>query len=336
MQENSGPAEIAHALAEELLFPAAREIDSAAVVPRRFLDALADAGLYGLVGPPWAGGLDADANSAGVAVEALGGSSLTAAFVWIQHHSPVRAIAAAPWPIRDAWLTDMCAGKVRAGIAYAALRRPGPPAAVARPAPSDEGWILDGFAPWVTGWGLIDVVLVGARVGADIVWLLIDAHDTPTCRSSPVDLAALAASATVTLRWNGHLVPSSRVVGVEPFRDWIRRDSVGRQLNGYLSIGVAARCCSLLGPSALDRRVVAGRLALQSASTTTVADARARASVLAVRAAAALIASGGGRAIEAAHHAARLMREASFLLVFGQTTDIRAAQLDALGAEGLR
>jgi alkylation response protein AidB-like acyl-CoA dehydrogenase len=336
VHENARTAAVAQRLAEELLFPAAREIDASEVVPQRFLDALADAGLYGLVGPQWAGGLDADAPTAASVVEALGGSSLTAAFVWIQHHSPVRAMAAAPWPLRDAWLTDLCSGRVRAGIAYAALRRPGPPAAEARPAPGDDGWILDGFAPWVTGWGLIDVVLVGARAGADVVWLLIDAADSPTCSASLVDLAALAASSTVTLRWTDHYVPASRVVGVEPYLDWVRRDSAGRQLNGYLSIGVAARCCSLLGPTALHQRVTAGRAALDSASSATVADARARASVLAVRAAAALVASGGGRSIEADQDAARLMREATFLLVFAQTSDIRAAQLEALGADGGR
>jgi alkylation response protein AidB-like acyl-CoA dehydrogenase len=54
--------------------------------------------------------------------------------------------------------------------------------------------------------------------------------------------------------------------------------------------------------------------------------------VLAVRAAAAVVAAGGGRSIGAEHNAARLMREATFLLVFGQTSDIRAAQMAILGA----
>ncbi len=334
MHENAGAVAVAQRLAEEVLFPAAGEIDASEILPQRFLDALADVGLYGLVGPRWAGGFDADASTAASVVEALGGSSLTAAFVWIQHHSPVGAIAAAPWPLRDAWLTDLCSGTVRAGIAYAALRRPGPPAAEARPARGDDGWILSGYAPWVTGWGLIDVVLVGARAGADIVWLLLDAVESPTCTASLVDLAALAASSTVTLRWSDHFVPASRVVAVEPYLDWVRRDLAGRQLNGYLSIGVADRCCSLLGPSTLDGRVTAARDALDASSGARAGEARARASVLAVRAAAALVASGGGRSIEADQHAARLMREATFLLVFGQTSDIRAAQLEALGAKG--
>jgi hypothetical protein len=44
-----------------------------------------------------------------------------------------------------------------------------------------------------------------------------------------------------------------------------------------------------------------------------------------------LVVTGGGRSITMDHHAQRLAREALFLLVFGQTASIRAAQIDRLG-----
>jgi alkylation response protein AidB-like acyl-CoA dehydrogenase len=326
------PVRLARELADDLLFPAAEEIDAAPDVPKGYLDRLADAGLYGLFGPRSEGGWDADLTTGSRVVEALGGGSLCATFVWIQHHSVVRAVTSAAAEMRERWLGGLCRGETRAGIAYAALRRLGPPAAVARPAPGQaSGWILDGHAPWVTGWGLIDVVLVGARNADDVVWLLIDAEPTLTCGAQVVELAALQASATVRLDWSGHPVPESRVVGVEGFEDWKHRDAYGRQLNGYLSIGVAARCCQLLGPSPFDAEVDAARQALDDATVDTVALARAEASVLAVRVAAALVAAGGGRSMESGHPPARLMREATFLLVFGQTADIRAAQMAAFG-----
>jgi alkylation response protein AidB-like acyl-CoA dehydrogenase len=59
--------------------------------------------------------------------------------------------------------------------------------------------------------------------------------------------------------------------------------------------------------------------------------ARARASELALHAATTLVVTGGGRSITMDHHAQRLAREALFLLVFGQTTSIKAAQLNRLG-----
>jgi alkylation response protein AidB-like acyl-CoA dehydrogenase len=326
----SDPRPAALAVAEDLLFPHAAEIDAAEAVPRRFLDALANAGLYGLFGPVEYGGRDADRVTAGQVVETLGGASLSTAFVWIQHHSVVRAVRTAGCEWRERWLGPLCTGQVRAGIAYAALRRPGPPSAVVRPA--EGGWVLDGQAPWVTGWGLIDVVLAGARCDNDVVWLVLDATSAPGCSATRVRLDALDASATVRVEWNHHVVPASRVVGVEPFEEWRQRDAAGRQLNGYLAIGVAARAATILGPSHLDESVTRARAALDEATPASVVSARAEASLLAVRTAAALVAAGGGRSVERGQHAARLMREAMFLLVFGQTRDIRAAQLAALGA----
>lgn len=311
----------AREIAEELLFPAAMSIDAAPIVPRRYLDALADAGLYDL---------DLDPITAGRTVEVLGGASLVTAFVWIQHRSVVRAVAGSRPELRDRWLAGLRSGHIRAGIAYAALRRPGPPSATARPA--GEGWRLDGFAPWVTGWGLIDVVLAGARHGDDVVWVLLDAVEGTGMSARIVQLAALQASSTVEIRWSEFQADGSRVVGVEPFADWLERDAGGRQLNGYLALGVAARCCSLLGKGPLDDEVDAARTALDQATPATVAGVRTRASLLAVRAATALVAAGGGRSVHADQHASRLMREAMFLLVFGQTRHIRAAQLRALGA----
>ncbi len=311
-------------IAEEILFPAAMEIDRAPVVPRRHLDELAAAGLYDLPGDP--------GEAAGV-IEALGGASLATAFVWIQHHGPVRAVAAAGGEMAGRWLASMRSGTTRAGIAYAALRRPGPPAAVASRL-TGGGYLLSGRAPWVTGWGLIDVVQAGARCGDDIVWLLLDAEASPTAglTATPVELATLQSSSTCELGWDRFEVPPERVVACEPYAEWRLRDAAGRATNGYLAIGVAARCARLVGSSSLTADVGAAREALLRSTPDTVAEARAAASLLAVRAATAVVAAGGGRSVEAASHAARLMREATFLLVFGQSPDIKQAQLAALTA----
>lgn len=315
----------AERLAEDLLFPAADEIDGSPVVPRSYLDALAAAGLYDLPGDPLV---------AARVVEALGGASLVTAFVWIQHHSPVRAVAAAGGALAGEWLGPLRRGERRAGIAYAALRRPGPPAATAVPAASG-GWALAGYAPWVTGWGLVDVIMAGARCGEDrrdMVWLLLDARPRPGMTVEPVALAALQASATVCLRWDDLAVDADRVVAVEPYEKWRRRDAAGRATNGYLAVGVAARCARLLGSSSLAAEVDAVRAGLDRSTPTDVAARRAEASLLAVRAATATVAAGGGRSVEAGATAARLMREATFLLVFGQSPDIRALQVAGLGA----
>jgi hypothetical protein len=326
------PVSTAATLADEVLFPNAVAIDRAALVPVEHLDRVADAGLYGLWGPVGAGGLDADPAVAGRVAETLAGGSLAVTFVWIQHHSAVRALRTARPELRDRWLADLCSGRVRAGIAVAALRRPGPPAMTAEP-DGAGGWRLTGWAPWVTGWGRIDVVLVAARAGDQLVWALVDARVGPRLGVEAQELAAMSSTGTVTLRLDGLAVGADRVIEVEPFAEWQARDALGLRANGYLPLGVAGRAARLLGSGELAEQIEGVRAALEGPYEG-VPDARAAASVLAVRAASAVVAAGGGRSVDLGDHGQRLAREAMFLLVFGQTRPVRAAQLRVLGTGG--
>jgi alkylation response protein AidB-like acyl-CoA dehydrogenase len=254
---------------------------------------------------------------------------LTTTFVWIQHHGAVRALAEAPAALRDVWLAPLCTGAVRAGVAFSGLRRPGPPILVA--APDGDGWRFTGYAPWVTGWGRVDVVRAAARrENGDIVWALIDATGGATLQAEPLRLAAVNASATVTLRFDDHPVPAGRVTSIQSFGEWQAADRASLRLNGSLALGVARRCATLLESERLEAEVLEHREALDAATPETMPEQRARASELALRAATTLVVAGGGRAIAMDHQAQRLAREAVFLLVFGQTAAIKAAQLHRL------
>jgi hypothetical protein len=91
---------------------------------------------------------------------------------------------------------------------------------------------------------------------------------------------------------------------------------------------VARRCCRLLGPGPLDDELSARRAELDAAvsgDTKAMAQARAAASELAVRAAAALAVREGSRSVTSDSHAQRLAREALFLLVFGSRPPIKDA-----------
>ncbi len=318
---------VAGEMAEQVLFPGALATDGSPVVPVERLDALAAAGLYGLFGPRWAGGLDADPLTARLVTEVLAGGCLTTAFVWAQHHGAVVTIAdEATVALRDEWLELLCRGDRRAGVAFAGLRRPGPPILTA--SPSKGLWVLRGSAPWVTGWGRIDVVHTAARdPEGNVIWLLVDAVASRTLRVEPLELAAVNASSTVSVRFDDHVVPSDRVTLVESFASWVDRDTAGLSRNGSFPLGVARRCATLLGTDLFDGEIVACRRALHDSTLETAPAARAWASDLVVRAASALVASGGGKSVLALEHAQRLAREAMFLLVFGQTASIRTAQL---------
>ena len=333
MNETATPSDLvtrARGLADDLLFPSALATDAADLVPRSHLDALAEAGLYGLAGPRAYGGHDLELPALCEAIEALAGGCLTTAFVWIQHHGVVRAVRDASEALREQWLRALCTGARRAGVAQAGLL-PGPPLLTARRA--DGGWVLDGEAPWVTGWNRIDVLLVAARdTEGEVVRLLVDARNSAELHAEPLRMAALAASGTVRLRFAGLRVPADRLGGTEAHGNWGTPDAGGLRANGSLALGVAARCCTLLGPSALGAQLAAAREALDGATNETIADARAGASELAMRAAAAVLSAHGSRAILLDQHAQRLAREAMFLLVFGQRPAIRERLLERLGA----
>ena len=144
---------VARRLADDVLAPAAEATDQAREVPRSHLDALAAVGLYGLRGPRDHGGRAAPPATTREVYEVLAGACGVTFFVWVQHHAPVRLLASsANTGLRDQWLGDLCRGSVLGGVAFAYLRRPGPPAIVARPVPG--GWSIQGVAPWVTSWGL--------------------------------------------------------------------------------------------------------------------------------------------------------------------------------------
>jgi alkylation response protein AidB-like acyl-CoA dehydrogenase len=318
----------AAAIADDVLFPAAIATDEAALLPVASLDLLAREGFYGMAGPRDVGGWDLDPATSAQVVEILAGGCLTTTFVWLQHRNPVRAVAASATPgLRVEWLAPLCAGARRAGIALAG-ERPGPPLLVARR--EGDGLTLDGEAPWVSGWGLIDVVLVAAREGDRVIRMLVDAAPGATIAAEPLDLVAANASGTVTLRFDGHRVPADRIVNEEPLDDVLARDTARLRMNGSLSLGVAGRCGRLLGPGPLDEELHTTRAELDAASPAQLPAARARAAELAMRMAATLVVAGGARSILTQAHAQRLAREALFLLVFGSRPPIRTALLDRL------
>jgi len=68
-------------------------------------------------------------------------------------------------------------------------------------------------APWVTGWGAVNLLLVAARGPQDsVVRLLVEAREQPGLAAARQRLAAANASATVRLTFDGLVVPEERYV----------------------------------------------------------------------------------------------------------------------------
>jgi alkylation response protein AidB-like acyl-CoA dehydrogenase len=316
-------------LADEVLFPAALETDRAETLPVELLDAFARSGFYGLSGPVADGGLDADYSTVCSAIEILSSGCLTTTFVWVQHVGAVRAAAASQNEAIRARVGRMCAGELRAGLALGGAL-PGPARLTAEEA--GDGWIFRGISPFVSGWDRIDLIHTAARTeDGRLVWAFIDARETETMAVERLDLVALNATATVRAEFRDHLVPADRVASVDEYREGPPPPELLR-VHASLPLGVAVRCCRLLGTTALDAELDEIRRTLDALDPETMEAARGRAGEFALRAAAALVVAQGSRSLLVEDHAQRLMREAVFALVYALRPGSRDAVLTTLGA----
>ncbi|WP_420453592.1 acyl-CoA dehydrogenase family protein [Ilumatobacter sp.] len=351
----------AQAVADDLLAPAAQVVDRSTSVPASHLDALSDAGLFGVAGPRSAGGSALDGDRLRRTFAALAGGCGATFFVWAQHHGVVGLLAAGERDdLRERWLAPMCAGEVRAGTAFAHLRRPGPPMITAHREP--RGWRIEGRAPWTTSWGIADVFTVAAETDdGRVVWALVEGPTStsttvPSIHAEPLALPVLAATRTAALRFDRLHVGDADVVSIGVADRWRAADRVRSARGSPAALGVAHRAIAGIdGSDAGARAAVSGlRRDLAAAWETDEALARAlepaasdtddvrRADVvdrasehrasnldLARRATTAALAAAGGRAMELSHPAQRLAREAAFYVVQAQTADGRAATLAA-------
>jgi alkylation response protein AidB-like acyl-CoA dehydrogenase len=309
----------------ETLRVKAKEVDSSDVLSNQQFDALASAGLYGAFAPISIGGLELDLGALSNIVEQFASACITTTFVWIQHFRLLAALLdpATPQHIRER-LPLAVSGELKGGVALGGLL-PGPPRL--RATESKDGWRLDGDAPWVSGWGIVDVLFVTARQQDDlVVSFVIDAVDQPGLVATRHRLSAMNASSTVQLTFNGFLIPFDRYVGSQPYQPGVERPE-GLRVNGSLALGITRRCCEFLGPSTLDDELRQCRADLDAFETKDISVSRARAAELAVRAAHVLAVSRGSRSAIAGDIAERTTREAALLLVFGSRPAIKESLL---------
>ncbi|MGH8898521.1 MAG: acyl-CoA dehydrogenase family protein [Egibacteraceae bacterium] len=347
-------------VADEVLAPAAEQVDGLPLLPRGHLDALAQAGLMGLYGPGTDGGQAAPGPIARRCQQLVAAACGATFFTWAQHHSPLRLVAGAPdGEARRRWLRSLCTGEVRAGVAFAYLRRPGPPAVRASPA-GDGGWVLEGAAPWVTGWGLVDVIFVVAGCDDGRKVLCLVPVEARGLLPEPLELMVFQCTGTVRLGFAQVAVSAGQVVDVWPDERWQQVDRVAAAQPIAAPFGITERCVQ--GLRSADRP--GGSLAREAAAALAKELSRCHLRVdeldqpppeaepeltgwlealttvrdwsidLANRAAQAWVAAVGGRAMSRSHPAQRLVREAAFYLIQAQTGELRRAELARLARPG--
>ncbi|WP_433728379.1 acyl-CoA dehydrogenase family protein [Nocardia sp. CA-129566] len=324
--------EHAQYLADEVFAPQADAVDRSGEIPPTHFDLLAEYGFYGATMAD-----DMDIATFTTAGEILVAGCLATTFVWAQHLGVARRVANSPnLELRERLTEDLRRGRVRSGVSYAGANDE--PGLIARRI--DGGYLLNGTAPFVTGWGLVDVLGVMARDADDagsLVSVLVPAEAGPALHATPLPLIAADASKTVSLNFDGVLIPDSAVENRIPLRNFHATFILAAWRNGALALGVVRRCLAELARLGVDTTALAAesariRTELDDALTgqSDVYLARARASELAVRTATALVTATGSAAVTRGNHAERSLREATFTLVFGSRPAIKAALLNRL------
>ncbi|WP_406327399.1 acyl-CoA dehydrogenase family protein [Streptomyces sp. NBC_00203] len=342
----------ARQLAAEVLAPQAERVDQEGV-PASSIEAVKRSGLLGVSAPVAYGGAAAPASVARETAEILAGACCSTWFVQTQHHTPVMTLARSELPVRERLLGPLSKGELLSGVAYAQLRaHPRIPVRVTR---ERGGWRFDGTVPWYTGWGLNDVMLLAGVTDADeALFAFAEAREQPGLRPSPpMRLAALTASRTVSLELDGLWLPEDAVALRTPYEIWAATDRPKNTNASPAVFGVTASALDLLDsvdgdPAAKEAaRVLRARLDEVRRQAYALADhpvpterieerlaSKTRAYDVMRAATTAAVVAGGGRSMDLGSPAQRLAREGMFLLVQGQTAEVRGAHLGALGSLG--
>ncbi len=354
MQQTSEPREILKPESPEMealcaaLAAGAEPIDRSGDWPTEQLRLCAAYGVYRWFLEPEKGGLgwaEADLLRGYLRLSA---ACLNTAFIITQASGALRRIAVAGTDIPQKVLDDLVSGRtfMTLGISHLTTSHRHLGHCVLRAQETAEGFLLDGFCPWVTGGLHADFVAVGAELddGRQILALLPMNLPGISC-DPPVQFVALTGSHTAAVYLNRvQLDRCWLLAGPEPN---VLLGATGAKSGGLqtsaLAIGLANRAIcfteeqgeerkNLLEPAGQLRseydQVEVDLLALASGSSPcTTEQLRTRSNSLALRSTQAAMAAAKGAGYVQGHLAGRLCREALFFLVWSCPQPVMAANM---------
>jgi alkylation response protein AidB-like acyl-CoA dehydrogenase len=329
----------AAAIVDEVLFPAAAEVDRTGRIPDSHFALLAAEGFYGLFAPPEVGGPGLEFTEALRVIETLAGGCLTTTFTWLQHHGIVMGLLMTPnEDLRARLLAPAVRGEVRGGGAFSGVVHT-PPRVRATRRPG--GWSVSGRVPFVSGWGIVDLLHVSAfdETTGEVVSGLVDAHPGPGIATvEPLTLVAGQGTNTVALGLRDLVLPDEQVTTRIDRAAYLDGLTVGLLVDSALALGLTGRAVRLLAdvdPRAAEtlrgeRDDLRDRFDSALAEPDRLPALRAACSALTQRACTALVVAGGGAALLDGHPAQRLAREALFTHVVASRPEVRSALLGLL------
>ncbi|XZN92437.1 MAG: acyl-CoA dehydrogenase [Microcoleus sp.] len=330
----------------------AETIDSDSEALKTALVGLEDRSLLALRVPQKWGGADIDAQTFYEYQELTARYSGALGFLQTQHHSATAMLANSDNELlQSICLPAIALGELRLGVGFSHLRRSGNPAVTATPA--QNGYLLSGKVPWVTGFGLFQNFIVAALLPDDraVFGLLpfenIASASSQISCSEIMPLIAMSSTNTVTVTMSNWLLNESQIISFQP-KDWIVQNDTKNILNfvpatfGCIRAGLdiiqaaSQTKKSSVIVSAYEKlahkldRLKQNFPQSQHSSKAEQLALRAQAIDLAVRCGHAAVTVSSGAANSQKHPAGRVYREALVYTVSGQTQDVMAATLDEL------
>jgi len=337
--------------AEAVLWPAALQTDRAGVTTQR-VSQLAELGLLNHTGPTEFGGAAVSRTADRRIHELIAGACFNTWLVWAQHAPAVGrlALSYASGTELSELSREVLAGRLLLGAAISDVRRF--PHSYIDAVRTEGGWTFSGTVSWVSGWGLNTALMVAAVEAATQTVITALVPIDHRVRAVHLELGAVNGSRTERVVLDDVVVPDTDVVSTQPLAQWRTEDlAVAGDARPH-HFGLAARV--------LDELDDTGRSDGHRVSDVwrpRVDDLRARAYALADAAGVAddprhriserigikvavgealslltraLLVARSGRGLTLDDTAQLHARSALFLLVQGQSADVRDAQLAQL------
>lgn len=280
----------------------------------------------------------------------LAAACLTTTFVITQRSGAMQRIAAGASRLaREQVLPKLIAGRSFAtvGISHLTTSRQHLGRPVLGAVETADGFILNGYSPWVTGAEFAQHVVVGATLDDGRQILVCLPTDLPGVSAGPAaELVGLSASRTGPLHCDNVLVARDWLLA-GPVAD-VMKQGLGARTGGSqtsaLAIGLAHAAIDFLKQQSIQRGDLADaadqfiaerenlidamlQLTLNQSPSLTNNELRVRANSLALRATQAALAAAKGAGYVVGHPAGRWCREALFFLVWSCPAPVLQANL---------
>jgi alkylation response protein AidB-like acyl-CoA dehydrogenase len=324
-------------------------LDISGAWPEEQLKMLGEAGVYRWFQPSEWGGADWSEADVARGYVRLAAACMTTTFVLTQRSAAVRRIVECDNEIaKERLLPDLASGDkfTTVGISHLTTSRRHLVKPVLAARETQDGFVLDGYSPWVTGADRADTIVLGATLEDGRQILVALPTSRPGVTVPPhASLLGLTASHTGPLECRG----------VEIGREWLLDGPVenviaarsGARTGGLqtsaLAIGLSRAAIEFLKQESVRRidlaepaqnldseqqTLEANLIALASGVAACSSDElRARANSLALRSAQAALAAAKGAGYVSGHPAGRWCREALFFLVWSCPQPVMNANL---------